>query len=201
MFGNYDRIPGEVVEKRQSPDPDPELAQALNFDREDLQANRAGWLTVRQEKRLSDQHRTSQRWMITFGIAAMGIAISWSLASTFADFAVEVLVLGAAVILIALVQILSILQVHFQQWQSLRIDAGMGGVASITGPVTLTAKGGGGGLLGRLRGQSPHYTLAVAGLHFHVTAEAYYAFHNLGYYTVYYTPQARVILSAEVITT
>ena len=199
MFGNYDSVPGEVVNKRNSPEPDPLLAQALQFDRDDLTANRAGWLTVRQETHLTEQQRTAQRWMITFGGAAIGVAVSWSLASTLADIQVELLVLGAVLILFALVQLLSIVQVHFQNWQALGIDVEVGAVASISGPVVLSTQPNASGPLSRLRGSATTYMISVAGSQFQVAQQVYTAFRNTDYYTVYYTPQSRQVLSAEVI--
>jgi len=86
--------------------------------------------------------------------------------------------------------------VHFQNWQFLGVDVGVGAVASISGPVTLSTQQSG-GVLARLRGGTTAYTIRVAGSQFQVSQPVYMCFRNLDYYTVYYTPQSRYLLAAE----
>jgi hypothetical protein len=163
--------------------PSSELAAAIGFQRDELDANRTGRLSTPQAARLRKSRNHHVLLAVVSGLAAYGFLqlhpffgtsttgqIFWGLLMLF-----PVLLFGASTL------------AAVQRTRDLR---GVG-VRALSGRLERSTEGG-----GSTRRQ-PTYFLQVDGEKIHVPLAVYGAFTDGGHYTLYVAPHSRVLLSAE----
>lgn len=161
------------------------LAHALSFTLDDLSANRRGAMSERQAWRLRREVaiRVAQAaavWLSCFVILTLCFnraaldGVFWALALTSLPFLINVVPLSRLV----------------RDANALRVEKVSGYVAAERGHPALWAWGG------RFLRLRPGYYYRAGAQRFHVSRAAYLALHN-GFYTLYYTPAARRVVSAE----
>jgi len=160
------------------------LAQLLQFDQNDLAANRKGYLTQAQHERLS-QGQASALTVSLF----MGAAVVISL---FAGVLFGGLVLAVCGSLSLLGGLLTLIEIYSGQ-HSYGQDLDSGQVESIQGRVVVRQKED-------LHGTGYYYDLSVGDIRFRLNEVQAQAFATGDTYILYYTPRSRVLLSAERIT-
>ena len=177
----YDgELPAEIADQleRKAKDEmryDSELAAGLGFTPDDLAANREGVMTEWQRNAL--KKRTGNKQWI-YG----GLLFLWCMTMFFAAVSSvpPLAILGASVVFLLLV---TPIVVFYYEWAFNFInDANEGVVKEYMGRVILDAHG---------------CTLTIRSQRFTLSRPAYLRFKHLDYYTIYYTPRTRIILSAE----
>jgi hypothetical protein len=161
----------------------PELASALGFSREDLDANRAGRQSAAQVTRLRRlRKREMVQGLVSAGIAA-GIIAAWPLFDTSTIsrlFWGGILLLPAA---LALAFLWSAMQRH-RDLQSAAVRTASGPLERVTDDLSSTRR-------------RPTFSLRVEGVRLPVPLAVYGAFADGGHYALYHTPHSRLLLSAE----
>lgn len=158
----------------------PTLAETLNFTEEDLQANRNGRLSEEQQRRLSAQSGCSivGSALVVLGLAGAGfwmLALGWwQLAAVFFVLAVVIGLLNRA------------------GRGGFRAEINAGTVAIAAGEITLSANE-----IANPNGGVVEYLLQVNDEVFVIPRDAFAAFEDNAVYRVYYLPQSRIVLSAE----
>lgn len=165
------------------------LAATLKFNDEDLQANRAGQLTVRQRNRVYVQRRMLiiALTLITafIGIISAIVILAVLLGAVNSEVAI-LLALGGEVITAGLAYVVWSLRQHFNTY--LRDNR----VTHIEGPVTMY----------QLRERQDDktktvYALRIAHLEFEIPELALNAFTEGSRYLIYYVPDPLMLLSSE----
>ena len=160
-----------------------ELASALGFSREDLDANRAGRLSPAQSARLGRIRNRAIVTALVSGAIAAGIVALWPSfngSTTSIIFWALLLFFPAA---LAAVSLWNAVQ-HTRDLQG-------GTIAMAGGPLHREAEN-----VGSTR-RAPNYTLNAGGVRLHVPLAVYGAFADGGHYALYHTPHSRVLLAAE----
>jgi hypothetical protein len=164
--------------------PDDRLMDALDFDADDLAANRAGELSPRQRLRLTHQRRL-QGWLLTLGLAMTLIALVLVLRVRLGG--ALVFWVGGAVTLWALG--FGPAQSLFR-WLGYDRDVKRGVVRSAEGRLTLSVK----------PGRRASQTLTIGGQSWELgplPKRVFQAFEHGAAYRLYYAAGSRTILSAE----
>lgn len=165
------------------------LAAALKFNDDDLQANRAGRLTVRQRNRVHVRRRMViiALTLITafVGIISAVVILAVLLGAAVSEVAI-LLALGGEVVTAGLAWLVWSLRQHYKTY--LR----EGHVARIEGPVTMY----------QLRERQDDktrtvYALRIGHLEFEIPEAALSAFTEGSHYIIYYAPDPLTLLSAE----
>jgi len=165
------------------------LAAALKFNDDDLQANRAGRLTVRQRNRVYVKRRMViiALTLITafIGIISAIVTLAVLLGAVKSEVAI-LLALGGEVVTAGLAYWVWSLRQTFNTF------LGEGYVARVEGPVTMY----------QLRERQEDktrtvYALRIAHLEFEIPEQALNAFTEGSRYIIYYAPDALLLLSAE----
>jgi hypothetical protein len=165
------------------------LAAALKFNDDDLQANRAGRLTVRQRNRVYVQRRmviiTLTLITAFIGVISAIVILAVLLGAVKSEVAI-LLALGGEVITAGLAYLVWSLRQNYKTY------LGEGYVAHIKGPVTMY----------QLRERQDDktktvYALRVGHLEFEIPEPALSAFTEGSHYMIYYTPEPLTLLSAE----
>ncbi len=165
------------------------LAATLKFNDDDLQANRAGRLTVRQRSRVYVRRRTViiALTLITafIGIISAIVILAVLLGSAIFEFAI-LLALGGEIVTAGLGYLVWSLRQHYNTY--LR----EGHVAHVEGPV----------MMYQLRERQDDktktvYALRIAHLEFEIPELALNAFTEGSRYIIYYAPDPLTLLSAE----
>ena len=163
-----------------NPDDIPTLAEALEFEPDELDQNRAGRLSLAQQTRLQRRAGCSLivGALLALGFAGAGFWLvtidAWTLAvGSFAVagglFALNRLGRGAT-----------------------QVETSAGDVATITGEAELEFNE-----YSTPNGRMKEYVLRIGNEAFVVSREVFAAFEDGDHYTLYYLPAARVLLSAE----
>lgn len=166
------------------------LAQALGFDQEDLESNRAGRLTARQRKWVFARQRTI---LIALSIITLFIGLISAIVIVAvllqADASVAAGILGVVgeVITVALVGLLWWLRQRYNRFLA------PGYVEQISGPVTCYQ------LKERSEGDKTRtgYYLRLGAMEFEITEAALSVFQDGQPYTVYYTARPLRLLSVD----
>jgi hypothetical protein len=162
----------------------PHLMTALDFDADDLAANRAGKLSARQQQSLTNQRRV-QGWLLTLGVALTLIAVVLVL---------RVRVGGALILWVAAAVAVWALgfgpaQTLFR-WLGYDRDVKLGTAQIAEGPLAFKAR----------PGRRAIHTLEIGGQVWELDAtqqRRYRVFQHGQAYRLYYTAGSRTILAAE----
>jgi hypothetical protein len=165
------------------------LAAALKFNDDDLQANRAGRLTVRQRSRVYVQRRMLiiALTLITAFIGIISAIVILAVLLGAVNSAIAILLaLGGEVVTAGLAYLVWSLRQNFNTY------LGEGYVERIEGPVTMY----------QLRERQDDktktvYALRIAHLEFEIPELALNAFTEGSHYIIYYAPDPLLLLSAE----
>jgi hypothetical protein len=159
-----------------------QLMSALRFDQEDLEANRDGYMTKKQRRRLDNLQSQWMMWTVLAGgfgtIVSLSLFIIWSVG----NFLPLLMVGGATIVLV----------VYFwSRHKQLRNDLYKGIVSYVEGDIHLDA-------FYRYKG-NPRYSIQVENLEFKIS----YAFFSVliegAPYCIYYIAASHMILSAELL--
>jgi len=170
-------------------DPQEHLSNALEFDDDDLTANRAGRLSPNQITKLIRYQRQRLRFMIVViaaGVVFTGLIVVEPSPTLTSDKALEIIVLFWMVVILLEV-------FYFFQRQRNDQEIVDGTIQMLEGEVypqrirTPGRRGPGGG----------RYIIAIRGKRFWVQPEIFRAFLPDHHYRIYSTPYSKVILSAE----
>lgn len=175
------------------------LARAFDFMPEDLEANRAGYMTERQRRQLHDKavhllgDSNSYMWAAGGGALVM-LGIFLVLLLGMGDEGLGgvsfVLSFGAlAVGIPAALFFYEARKMHITQ-QSAKLDTEKGDVSAFSGRVQLD-------IATENKGQTIRYKVRVGGETFIVPQNAFYTLHSDEPYTLYVAPHCRVIVAAE----
>lgn len=166
----------------------------LNFDAGDLQANRQGFITFRQRRRLQRMRIFHQvvAWALFFiafmgGFAVMLLDIILKFPERMGEFPFLFLFL-VVMILFCLAMIGLIVYLFYQHVMRITRDLRSGDADDITGVVRLHTY--------RTSKNVTHY-LYVGNMQFVVSSGVQAAFYEGAIYTVYYAPESKIILSRE----
>ena len=158
----------------------PTLAETLNFNEEDLQANRNGRLSDAQQRRLMSQSGCGivGAAVVVLALAGVGFWIlalgSWQIASIFFVLAAVIAVLNRT------------------GRGQFRAEVQAGRVAIAAGEITLIADE-----IANPNGGVVEYVLEVNDEGFVIPRDAFVAFEDNTVYRIYYLPQSRIVLAAE----
>jgi hypothetical protein len=159
------------------------LDAALDFTDADLSANRAGTLSPRQIERL----RRARTRSISIGAGAVLVLIVVSSAFLYLGSAQKSLILSIVGIGVTLCNA-ALLGVNARAVLRLSSDIDKSAVETLAGPVKHTI---------RVTGRVATYIIEVAGQEMVMGKPAFFAFRENARYSVYRTPESRVLLSAE----
>lgn len=184
MFRNDGEIPEALAKRKIAVDPI--LANGLKFDAYDLVANRNNDLTERQQNTLMWQ-RAGAFWGFMFFAVLGNLALAFVL-----DVFIQLMifrdnpdpwpyVFGFLFMLILLISRI-ILETN-TQYSRINKDMGAGIVAIQTGTVILD--------------MSKPNIIKMNDEEFNISHEGFLRFKHLEHYTIYYTPYAKIIVSAE----
>jgi hypothetical protein len=165
---------------------DPDLAVGLNFDADDLVANRAGKMSNEQERRLRDvMTKTAAPLVITVPALCLWMSLGMTLLN---QSGIQrqtgnqpILMIGIGFLTLVPL-IFTILVIN--RLRLLISDSNKMVVESLSGKVFLDPN-------------PRRYSLVIEGINFQLSRDAFIRFKSHEYYTVYYTPNSRVVLSAE----
>lgn len=160
-----------------------DLMQPMDFDTDDLDANRNGRLGTNQRERL--QALQMRTLMIgSSGFIAIGIA-----AATFLYFAQvnDSLILQLVGIFLTLINALFI-GIYGRQWMLLNADIRNADIEVISGAMERVVKAD---------GRMNNFLLRIDGNDFHVKKELFKLFRHEVSYRLYRTPHAKILLAAE----
>ena len=200
MFSNDGEIP-EALAKRKAV-VDPILANGLNFDAYDLEANRQSVLTSHQ-KQILMEHKAREVWskigfFIFIGVVSSGGILLVAFQNVTFSTSNRHFISNFIVILLAPLFILAIYMIQtYSAVPSIRKDIKNGIVQSHTGMVRLDKN------VYSKNGKSPYKSpssmrfLVINNQEFNVSHEGYPHFNNRTRYTIYYAPHSKIILSAE----
>jgi hypothetical protein len=176
----------------------PSLMHALGFTDADLKANREGYMTFEQRQHLAETQSMGS-WL--YGVAAAliaGIGVIFALnvfmfSSDNGREAIFAPSVCAGIIIAGFTLVVLWIPMHVLQQQThlYRADLHKGLVQQIMGKVIRQVR------LGELLG----YDLVVAEERFSVSPYTYEQFTDGATYTLYYTPNSKTILSAELVST
>jgi hypothetical protein len=155
---------------------DLDLAEGLAFAPDDLVANRGGVMTERQ--------RTALKARADFKPAVLtGLFYLWGLV-TLGAVDSSIPTTDKVAVSIASLVLIAIIAAGFRSWANMFIaDANEGAVEGLVGWAILDAP--------------PSFKLTIDQQTFRLKKKAYLCFNHLDYYTIYYAPRSKVILSAE----
>ena len=161
----------------------PSLSQTLDFDGDDLAANRDGYLTIRQRAVLNSERAFwhSYRLVIFVILPIAIIAAIWD------GIRIHDTVASRCGIVIFELVVASILNAYAQRnWKQVNEDLLKGDVLSSYGEIVF---------VGYRRGRK--YVISVGKVQFRISRWVYQSFEPGSEYCVYYTPFSKRLLSAE----
>jgi hypothetical protein len=161
------------------------LAAALNFNTDDLSANRGGNLSQAQAERL--QRLRFRSTLITVLIVVInGVAASAFLFIGQREESFLLILVGIGVTIINAILVARAIQ----NWLRVQSDLQKDAVANVSGEVTRTA---------RVFGRRVFFVLAIGRQEFVVNKPVFNAVAEQKRYRLYYSPRSRTLLSAEAI--
>ena len=169
------------------------LSQALGFDGDDIRANRDGYMTKRQRRRLQRIAGVYSvaLWtgvlvvLLMLALGVFGLMVIRNIASHKEILVLTIGVLGFSIWLMA------ILSNFNQERRDLKNDLDKGGVEAVTGSVEHFRKNPTG------KNKSTEHYIIIEDLTFEVSRTGYDAFLDNAFYALYYTPHGLRLLSAE----
>jgi hypothetical protein len=165
---------------------DPDLAVGLNFDADDLAANRAGEMTKNQVKQLALMQEPLVVTAIVFSLTggAFIIVASFILVSSLTPSVsrTPVELICAMLGMIALGG--WFIYIGTQPTTTIPGDQANRRVEQLSGKVFLHSNGG-------------LYNIVIDDVWLKISRDAFIRFKSHEYYTVYYTPNSKIVLSAE----
>lgn len=176
------------MDKAKKEEPDPKLMEVLGFTAEDLQANREGYLTKVQRERLNSQRRSSQfDYLFLFivplaGAALLMLADGASVGTT--------MFIGLA-ILLAYGIFNSVMR--YSSYRQFDADLYKGNIQAVEGEIRKNSAFS----LGRSLDET--FRIEIGKLSFPVKETTISAFKSHQSYRIYYVPNTKTILSAEMI--
>jgi hypothetical protein len=170
----------------QKPKVDPDLAYGLNFTAEDLAANREEYMSLSQRDMLLQKRQERLGKSVLYAAIYFGAALFVLLAAISNEGTLCIF----APIWIALFFVgFSVAANGRMFWRQTNEDLMKGDIAESNGRVILETI--------EVRRGSYRYEIHLNDSTFEVEKEAFLRFKHLDYYTLYYTPNTRIILSAE----
>jgi len=198
MFSNDGEIPESLAKRKAVVNPI--LANGLDFDAHDLEANRNNLLSDRQRQQLDKQRaKIAEDIMFVSTLLGVGIGIVGIIIFSTGDYSYreqhfEWLVAGGILILPLIVTlIIGLFIVDSTVVPSIVKDIEKGVVLYQMGTVILDKR------VNRQNnsGISEQHFLIMNEQEFILSREAFLRFKNLDRYTIYYAPYSKIILSAE----
>lgn len=158
------------------------LAAALQFDMDDLDANRHGIMTEHQVRRLRRQFITKMGYFMVFGPLVLGVLIVMTgtlLTENIAICILPALLLGLATFTSVVTRLIGVFR-----------DMNERVVANVEGYIRLD-------LFRTLFSARPNYTVLTGEERFEIDKATFLTFKNHEPYILYYTPRTKILLSAE----
>jgi hypothetical protein len=195
-FINDGEIPTDIAGKikrksKSSPKVDRDLARGLNFNSDDLNSNRQGKISKRQGKMLVQKGESFRfHLFFTFCVEVLifcSVIIFLGLIATKGnipdDTSIIEVILTVFGTLAIFPGILGIpLYIEYREWKVIRVELKEGKIKAKKGKVILHPAG---------------YLLTIGRSNFKLSYQAYLRFRHLDSYIIYYTPNSRIIFSAE----
>jgi Flp pilus assembly protein TadB len=161
------------------------LQDTLDFTAEDLQANRDGYMTKRQRRRIHNLRKESRRARKALWIVLIGLVVSafW--------FSEGILTLPIVILIMILAIDVFISSLSISRMNQ---DLYKGLIDDVEGKLRL---------IGREQGQGHknNYTIKIAQKKFSIPLDAYLRLRNGGIYCIYFAPNTHTLLSIEAIDT
>lgn len=171
---------------------DPRLMQALKFGEKELIANREGYLTPAQEKRiLQSRPRTYLSAAILMGMALLiWLTMPLLIARQNLDSIWPISLICLIPVFVIIMVVIRLNNHRIQQ------DLQQGTVQCVTGQLTKRVH-----LMPTGKAFIPVPYLLIQQENFKVNHQVYAAFTDKAYYTVYFAPHTKILLSAEPVKT
>lgn len=161
-----------------------DLMTALDFTAADLDSNRHGTITERQQAVLRDKRLRQVRSLLLWGVYMGVMALLYFFAQP--DRPTTPLLSWAITVLFG-IGALGYLGAATAKWRAISAELRNGAVQSVEGPVALEKKVRGGGFR-RLR---------VGGVVFDISKAESLTFQNEAPYKVYYMPSSKIVVAVE----
>ena len=195
MFSNDGEIP-EALAKRKTI-VNPILANGLDFDAHDLEANRNNLLSDRQRQQLDKQRaKIAEDIMFVSTLLGVGIGIVGIIIFSAEDYSYQeqwLVAVGILILPLIVTLIIGLFVVDSTVVPSIVKDIEKGVVLYQMGTVILDKR------VNRQNksGISEQHFLIMNEQEYNLTHEAFLRFKHLERYTIYYAPHSKIILSAE----
>jgi hypothetical protein len=174
------------MEEKAKSKPEHLLMEAVGFDEDDLEANRAGYMSKGQRARL----RAKRSSWINISLVAVGFGFLVAIVTITDDlqfrnsFTSRVGSFGLICVGIA-----GVVSYSWLNWRKFDADLLKGEFDTIEGPIQLDVTSQG--------NRGTKYSVIIEGSRFNVTKPIFLAFKNGDPYCIYYAPRSKTILSAE----